>query len=217
MFFNRTEQDADCSCTVCKAIMKMQIAGVFFKEFVSAPFNVGSVCPSSKALTASLINEVPFGENNLIIDLGAGSGIISEELVKAGISPDRILAVEISSGYAEVFNKCCPDVPLVIGDARALLSIIAQRNTTRGVSAIISSLPLRMFPADLVSEIMAEIYNVLLSKGGVFIQYTYAWWMRFSLRQYGFTPRSDCMVLANIPPARVESYTVNPGDDSEIC
>ena len=188
----------------------MQAARTFLREFVHAPTSVGSVCPSSKALTASLIKAAPLVDDGLVIDLGAGSGIVTEELIKAGIAPERILAVEISSGFAGVFNRRCPDVPLIIGDARSLDSIITRHNPTSKVSAVISSLPLRAIPTNIVSEIMAELRNVLVGKGGTLIQYTYAWWMKYPLQRYGFNPRSARLVWGNIPPAKVESYVVIP-------
>lgn len=201
-------QTTFCDHLHCNAVKKLQAAGIFLREFIQAPSYVGSVCPSSKALTTSLINSVPLEGEGLIIDLGAGSGIVSEELVKAGVSPDRIVAVEISDGFAKVFNKRCPGVQLVIGDARSLQSIITRRNPAGRVSAIISSLPLRVIPSGIVCEIMSEMREVLVTRGGVFIQYTYAWWMRYPLRRHGFSPCSSRMVLGNLPPAKVESYVV---------
>ncbi|CAK7041572.1 MAG: hypothetical protein DELT_02848 [Desulfovibrio sp.] len=201
-------QTTFCEHVRCNAIKKLQATGTFLREFISAPSYVGSVCPSSKALTAALISSAPINGDGLIIDLGAGSGVVSEELVKAGVAPERIMAVEISSGFSNVFNKRCPDVPLIIGDARALESMITRHNPSVGVSAIISSLPLRVIPSGIVVEIMNEMQSVLSKKGGVLIQYTYAWWMRYPLRRYGFTPCSARVVLGNLPPAKVESYAV---------
>ena len=201
-------RSAICGHVHCNTIKKLQAAGVFFREFVQAPSSVGSICPSSKSLGASLIDAVPLEGDGLIIDLGAGSGIVSEGLVRAGVSPERILAVELSEGFSRLFNKRCPGVPLVIGDARYLGSIISGHNAAAGVDAIISSLPLRVLPAALASAIMGEMRNVLNSKGGLLVQYTYAWWMRYPLRRYGLAPRSSRLVWRNIPPAKVESYAV---------
>jgi phospholipid N-methyltransferase len=197
-----------CKHIFCNAAEKLQATGIFLREFIQAPSHVGSVCPSSKALIASIINTAPLHGNDLIVDLGAGSGTVSEELVNAGVSPNRIVAVEISDGFSRVFSKRCPDVPLVIGDARSLQSILTRHSPDGRVGAVISSLPLRVMPPDDVSEIMAELRNVLVDKGGVLIQYTYAWWMRYPLSRHGFIPRSVDIVPANIPPAKVESYVV---------
>jgi phospholipid N-methyltransferase len=187
---------------------RIRTSSTFLKEFAQAPSHVGSICPSSRALTAALIQASPLNQPGLIIDLGAGSGIVSEELIKAGIEPERLLAIEISPGFAEVFARRCPGVPLFIEDARSLSLILNRLDRQRPISSIISSLPLRIMPSDLVREIMAELKQVLAVRGGSLIQYTYAWWMRYPLAQYGFKPSARRIVLKNIPPARVESYEV---------
>ena len=137
------------------AVKRLQATGTFFKEFILSPSSVGSVCPSSKALASSLIKATPLDDDGLIIDLGAGSGIVTEELIKAGVAPERIMAVEISPGFTKVFSKRCPNVPLIIGDARSLESLISVYNPSDKVSAIISSLPLRVIPTNIVREIMS--------------------------------------------------------------
>lgn len=176
------------------------------REFVCAPVKVGSICPSSKALTASLIESVPLYGNGLIIDLGAGSGSVTEELLRVGVAPERILALELSLGFSKVFSRRCPGVPLIIGDARHLNTILDTYAPGRELGAVISSLPFRVMPSWLVREILQEIHDAVSRKGGLLVQYTYAWWMRYPLSKYGFLPQSSNFVLGNLPPAKVESY-----------
>lgn len=186
---------------------RMRSVGIFFREFVCSPASVGSICSSSRSLAKALIHMVLPGKG-IVIDLGAGSGIISAELIRAGVSPERIMAVEISEGFCKEFSTQCPDVPLIIGNACSLESIIASHHKNASVCAIISSLPLRVLPTAIVEEIMREVHTVLSQRGGVFIQYTYAWWLNYPLRQYGFIPKAAQIVSRNIPPAKIESYTI---------
>jgi phospholipid N-methyltransferase len=146
--------------------------------------------------------------DGFIVDLGAGSGVITENLLKIGVDPQRLLAVEISSGFADVFKRRCPGVPLFMEDARNLSLILDRLDAKRPVSSIISSLPLRIMPGDSVREILDEVKTVLQKRNGSFIQYTYAWWMRYPLSKYGFQPDTARIVLKNIPPAKVESYVL---------
>jgi phospholipid N-methyltransferase len=187
---------------------RIRTTSAFFKEFVQAPSHVGSICPSSGALTSALIKSASLNNDGFIVDLGAGSGIITENLLKAGVDPKRLLAVEISPGFAGVFSRRCPAVPLFVEDARNLSLILDRLDPGLPVSSIISSLPLRNIPDDLVREILEEIKLVLQKRSGSFIQYTYAWWMRYPLGKYGFQPNTSRIVLKNIPPAKVESYTL---------
>lgn len=190
-------------------IKKICASGIFIKEFIKSPGSVGSICPSSTELASSLINAVPDNnDNGLIVDLGAGSGVVTEQLIKTGVSPKSIIAVEKSSGFIRIFNKRCPGIPLIISDACSLENILFQYKPECRIKAIISSLPLRSLQSHVVTRIMREILRVLRMRGGIFIQYTYALWKRCSLQQYGFKPFSAHIVYGNLPPAKVESYTI---------
>jgi phospholipid N-methyltransferase len=197
---------------------KVRTISAFLKEFAHSPLHVGSICPSSRFLTSALVDIMDDAAGalhshdcpGLIIDLGAGSGIVSETLLRMGVSPERIVAVEISPGFAQVFQRRCPGVRLLIGDARHLGALLDEYAPATPVTGIISSLPLRVFPAWLIGEILQEIKNVMSQRGGSLIQYTYAWWMRYPLSQYGFMPYASRSVLRNLPPAKVESYLAPP-------
>lgn len=185
---------------------RLQTFGTFFKEFILSPATVGSICPSSAALAFSLISAAPADADGVMVDLGAGSGIVSEQLLKSGVPAERIIAIEKSPGFADAFARRCPEVPLVIGDARSLEKILHDKARDCRINAIISSLPLKSIPAGAVAEIMWEIQSVLQKRGGILIQYTYALWSCHSLRRYGFKPGGSQIVMGNLPPAKVESY-----------
>ncbi len=184
----------------------MRTTRTFFGAFVRAPMHVGSVCPSSRALALALIRHIPVSDKGVIVDLGAGSGSVSEELLRCGVAPEKILAVEISEAFAELFVRRCPNVPLAIGDARRLGNVLDRHAPGRRVCGIISSLPFRVMPSECVAEILREIRKVLQERGGSFVQYTYALWMNYPLAKYGFCPHAGSIVLKNLPPARIESY-----------
>lgn len=145
------------------------------------------------------------GKKGLIVDLGAGSGVVSRELLKRGIAPGNILAIDISRHCKELFYKHCPGIRLHIADARNLIKIIARYHPGQQIRAIISSLPLRSLPAQTVYEIMLSLWR-LLRKGGILVQFTYALWQHWALEQYGFLHIESQYVPLNLPPALVEKY-----------
>jgi phospholipid N-methyltransferase len=185
---------------------QIRVEAGFVKEFVSAPFHVGSICPSSKALTETLIRMARVREDGLVVDLGAGSGIVTTELLKAGVPAERIVGVELSPGFSKTFSRLHPNVPILTGDARNLGSLLANSVVPQRIAAIISSLPFRVMPNLVVGEIVREIRSVLASWGGCLVQYTYAWWMSYPLRRYGLQPKGARVVFKNMPPAKVERY-----------
>lgn len=182
----------------------------FFREFVRMPGQVGSICPSSRTLASTMarcVLERPAFENGLIVDLGTGTGIVSEQLLRLGVRPDNILALDISENFRLQFIRNCRNVNLIINDASNLPQILNQRYPEVSLSAIISSLPLRVLPESKVKEIMAGIRHCLCLRGGVLVQFTYAIWMHAPLRKYGFKRCGRRMVYTNLPPALVEVYT----------
>ena len=92
------------ACRYADVMDKTWAAWAFMREFVQSPTHVGSICPSGKALASTLIETVPDDGQGLIIDLGAGSGSVTEELLRAGIAPHRILALELLPGFRDVFT-----------------------------------------------------------------------------------------------------------------
>ena len=197
-----------CGHIYCRMRESVLSIKTFFREFLHSPAHVGSVCPSSEALTASMISRVPLAEDGLIIDLGAGSGVVSKQLLHSGVSPERIVALELLSGFVENFQRNCPGVALQIADARDLSRVLDKQFSGLHVSGIISSLPFRVMPSSLVSEILQEVRTVAVKHNAVLVQYSYAWWMRYPLRKYGFHPNSAEIVMKNLPPAKVETYIV---------
>ncbi len=195
-----------------RVFLEIESTRQFFFAFLRAPSKVGSVCPSGRALAARLIAAVSGEDNGLIIDLGAGPGPVSAQLLRAGVAPERIIAIEADKNFAAPFARCCGDLPLTIADALQLKSILDAEVPGKRISAIISSLPFRIMPPSLIGAILREVRGVMRERGGVLIQYSYAWWMRYPLTRYGFIPCYASVVMRNLPPARVEVY-----QESQVC
>ena len=157
-------------------IKNFYASGIFIKEFIKSPASVGSICPSSPELASSLINAVPDNnDNGLIVDLGAGSGVVTEQLIKIGISPKSIIAIEKSSGFIRIFNKRCPGIPLIISDACSLENILCQYKPECRIKAIISSLPLRSLQFfDSLKESYQEFEEWFALKGNELAYVSYA-------------------------------------------
>lgn len=190
----------------------------FVKEFACSPFLVGSICPSSPALAAQLVGMAQSAaqglsqavSDGLILDLGAGPGPVTGELLRSGISPDRIVAVERSPSFASAFKRRYRNVAMLTGDAVNLRAMLAERHPDSAICAVISSLPFRSIPRNITAQILWELNQTLTERGGVLVQYSYMWWMKHTLAQHGFSPLASRLVLQNVPPARVESYVVGP-------
>lgn len=201
----------------------LRVEAGFVKEFACSPFHVGSICPSSRVLAGQLVRMAREAEQSarharsgLIIDLGAGPGPVTGELLRAGVTPARIVAVERSASFAKTFQKRYRHIPILTGDAVNLRQMLGAAYPDSPVTAIISSLPFRAIPKKITIRILRELHETLLERGGVLIQYSYLWWMKHTLANDGFSPKLSRLVLQNVPPARVESYVAEPGHPARL-
>ncbi len=192
-----------------KTSMRFRHASLFLKEFLQTPHQVGSVWQSSSALTGALTSAADQRSSNtregLIVDLGAGTGVVTKRLLDVGYAPQQIVAIERSSTLASVIRQQWPHVHTVADDAVSALESLKKSHGQRPLQAVISSLPLRNFPKAEVHRVMQAVYESL-QEHGCLVQYSYALWQQFPLRFYGFQPVERSLVFRNLPPACVEVY-----------
>jgi len=178
----------------------------FISNFVRSPRQTGSICPSSRYLVDGLLRALPKKKEGLVVDLGSGTGIVTDGLLKRGVAPGQILAVERCENFACAIRQKHPDVYVFADDASKLGQLINQQYQDSPVRAIVSSLPFRSIPHEVRKAIAAEIIGILQTHGGRLIQYSYAWWSQFPLVEYGFIPLGRYFVSRNVPPAIIEVY-----------
>jgi phospholipid N-methyltransferase len=184
---------------------------LFAKEILQNPRAVGAACPSSPQLAKAVAKFVPLiagqGQGQgLIVDLGAGTGVMTKALIKRGIAPERIVAVELSSHLATYLRQHFPQVRVIEGDATHLRDLLGA--DCPPVSTVICGLPFRLLPPRVVHGIVTEAEKVL-QKNGLYMQYTYDLMTeRDPFLPHHFRRISSKLVWSNIPPARVNVYRV---------
>lgn len=186
----------------------------FIKNFVLTPRRTGSICPSSRFLSRGMVGAVPrdaWCDGKLVIDLGSGTGVMTERMLCSGIPVSAIVAVECNKTFAAKLRHRFPRLLVVDDDARFLHSLMAGYRPGQQVGAVVSSLPLRNMPHCVTFAIMEQVKQVLAPTDGVLVQFSYAVWMKYPLTRYGLIPQRRFTVLRNVPPATVEVYKVPRG------
>jgi phospholipid N-methyltransferase len=181
--------------------------GLFLREFINDPRSIGAVAPSSRKLARHMAAFVPPAHDGLVVDLGAGTGVITGALLEQGFPAERLVAVERSPRMAASFRERFPQVPLIEGDAQRLDILLGRHfgPSFQGVDFVVSGLPLRSLPRAVVRAIEEKIQCVL-TRHGRFIQFTY------DLRPVSFLSLDrlkHCMsqmVWYNLPPARIDVF-----------
>ncbi len=186
-----------------ESLAKLRGWFVFTREAFANPREIGAVVPSSPALARRMARLVDPKAPGLVVELGAGTGVVTNALLDQGIPPSRLYAVELSPCLSQLLRKRFQDVQVLCGDAANLRRLLRRAGADPLATpvTIVSSLPLRSLPAPKVHAIVREI-GVLIRPGGSWIQYTYA----LAHRRFppGFIRSQSSFVWGNIPPARVD-------------
>lgn len=181
------------------------VNGLFFlKEFLKNPRRIGAILPSSKWLAKEMVSHVCL-TGGIVVELGPGTGIITEALIQSGIDPRNIITIEYSSDLAKRLQKRFPDIQVIEGDASNLIDLLGKKASQ--VSSVISSLPLRLLPEKKARRIVDQI-STLLPVGRKYIQYTYSMKQNFIYRPTRYSQVQSRKVWWNIPPAQVDIFTI---------
>lgn len=172
---------------------------IFLFELLKRPASVGAVWPSSRRLAQRMAAQIPAQGEGLVVELGGGTGVVTQALLDRGIDPSRIVIVERAPGFVRHLRQRFPAVNVVEGDAAHLSELLPKGI---GVDSVVSSLPLRSLPAEVGAAIM-EQWRQVLREDGELVQFTYD--LRGLKEQgvEGFVQKSSPVVWVNLPPARV--------------
>jgi phosphatidylethanolamine/phosphatidyl-N-methylethanolamine N-methyltransferase len=182
----------------------------FFREWIKHPLQMASVLPSGQPLARMMISAMP-DQSECVIELGGGTGVITEALLDHGVSPAQLLVLEMNETMHGILRNRFPHAHVLCADARHV-NELAQRTgvlAPAGADAILSSLGLLTMPPSLQRDILDAAFAVL-RPGGVFVQYTYGWRSPLD-EQVRKDMRLHCervgMVWRNAPPAQVYAYS----------
>ncbi len=176
----------------------------FFKEFFQHPASIGSAVPSSQLLAKTIAAQVPQDTSGYVIEIGPGTGVITEMLIKSGIPLDRFIAIERSESFYNHLKVRFPEANIIHGDAMDLAELLGDK--ARQVSVIVSSLPLRSLPEDIAKKIGQQFEDVL-QPNGHFIQFTYSWKKNHISLPKTFEYAYSKQIFMNLPPARIDVFT----------
>jgi phospholipid N-methyltransferase len=176
-------------------------------KYVVSPRRTGSVCPSSRFLARKMVASIGRKPNECgtIVELGAGTGAITSELVKAGYaSESKLYCIEFDSKLCSLLGQKFPTANILNGSAENIRELVGKDSSN--ITTIVSGLPLVSLPKECVDNIVKEVENTL-QKGGRFIQFTYN--LTRAPSSLGFVSMrhiETSFVVLNIPPARIDIF-----------
>lgn len=176
---------------------------MLLNEILRAPREIGAICPSSIRLGETMASLIDGGDEGLVVELGAGTGAITESLLRSGIAPGRLIVIEKSASFARYLSERFPQIVVFHADASDLPVVLGQ---SLRVKAVVSCLPLRSLPDKVVSKITTT-WAQSLARDGRVVQFTYAPFSASAWLDAGLKRIGSETVWANLPPARVEVFS----------
>lgn len=180
----------------------------FIKSWLENPATTGAVSPSGRALSRMMARYVDPTLTGPIVELGPGTGPVTEALLRRGIAPERLVLVEFDAAFCKLLARRYPGCRVIQGDAYALGRTL-RPVLSQPAAAVVSSLPLLNRPEHHRFSLLDDAF-ALMHPGAPFVQFTYG--LSSPIPRQGFasfTPfeaRVSAPVWLNLPPARVWVY-----------
>jgi phosphatidylethanolamine/phosphatidyl-N-methylethanolamine N-methyltransferase len=175
----------------------------FLKSWFENPLKTGAVAPSGKLLAQRMAAVVEPKAPGPVVELGPGTGPVTQALLQRGVPPERLFLVEYSKDFAQLLRQKFPGVTVIEGDAYALKQTL-EGHVKLPIAAIVSSLPLLTRPEAQRSKLLETAFDLLVP-GGPFVQFTYMNNSPVPLTG-DFEAAVSRRIWKNLPPARVWTY-----------
>ena len=176
----------------------------FLRSWIEKPLHMGAVMPSSKLLARTMAEYVDVDSDGPVVELGPGTGAITNALIEHGVDQKRLVLVEYNPGFCALLRDRYPHAKVVQGDAYTLRDSLAGVLDARA-SAVVSGLPLVTKPMRTRVRLIGEAM-MLLHPGAPFVQFTYSVAPPIPKSLPGVSTEASERIWMNLPPARVWVY-----------
>lgn len=178
-------------------------AALFFRRWLANPLQMGSVVPSSPALCRRIAALVRRRPDEAVLELGAGTGVVSRALLDAGVPPERLLVVEIVPDMADHLRRALPGAQVLCADAFDLSRSLPARWHGR-IGTAICGIPLVLLPLAQQRRFVDEVEAVAPGRG--FLLYTYCITSPLPHARLKLAAKREAWTPWNVPPASVWRY-----------
>ena len=179
---------------------------LFMTKFFRHGTRIASVWPSSRFMAAASLKSIDWNQSRVIVELGAGTGPITQQALQHLQPHTRFVAIERDRDFVRILRQRFagrPNVEIIHGDVGDLAEILAQRGIPRhGVDQFVSGLGTPSLPAP-VRRRMLEAVRQYLKPQGVFSNITEVPWFYMRWYKAMFEDVSFQLVALNMPPGGV--------------
>ena len=179
---------------------------LFMGQLLRRPHQVVALAPSSRFLCAEMVAGIDPAKGP-VIELGAGTGNITQAILDRGVSPENLHSIEMNPEFCDRLRARFPGLNVHQMSAGYVGDLPVE-----GAQAVVSGLPLLSMPLQLQRDILTGTFR-RVAPGGPYVQFTYGPQppVARALREdLGLHWRVSRKIWWNMPPARVYRFTQNP-------
>ncbi|HVL12862.1 MAG TPA: rRNA adenine N-6-methyltransferase family protein [Gemmata sp.] len=177
---------------------------LMMKAFLTQGRKIASFAPSSGPMARRMIDGIDWDAARCVVELGAGTGPITAQLVKRVRPQTRVVVIELDPvlcGRLQSRFQGVPNVDVIQGDATQFDRYLADRGISQ-VDHVLSGLPLPSFPEDLRNAVL-ETSARSLGSHGTFRQLTVMPWIYYRMYARYFDDVRFRFCPWNLPPGGV--------------
>jgi phosphatidylethanolamine/phosphatidyl-N-methylethanolamine N-methyltransferase len=176
----------------------------FLRSWIEKPLHMGAVMPSGRVLARTMAQYVDIYSTGPVVELGPGTGAITNALIERGVDQKRLVLVEYNPGFCALLRDRYPHAKVVQGDAYKLRDSLWNVLSTPA-SAVVSGLPLVTKPMLTRLKLIRDAF-LALAPGAPFVQFTYSVAPPIPKSLPGVSTEASERIWMNLPPARVWVY-----------
>lgn len=179
----------------------MNITFSFLKESIRNLRTTGAIVRSSRFLVREMLKPIDFKNVKVIVELGAGDGVMTFEILRHLPATARLLCFEINPQFCEILRGIKDERFVLIEDSAEMLDEYMRRLHIEEVDYVISAIPFVALSDELSYSIVRGCFNALKEKG-LYIQFHYSTLIKKMYTSI-FGNIDINFVARNIPPAFV--------------
>ncbi len=176
----------------------------FIKTWVGNPKTTGAIVPTGSRLAKSMASLIRPESGLPVLELGPGTGAITQAILATGIPANQLYSVEYSHEFMKKLHIAYPGVHFIHGDAFDLDRALAGVNLDQ-FDTVISALPLLNFPQASRIRLVESLLD-RLPVGRPVVQFSYGAMSPIIANRGSYSVRHYDWIVRNVPPARVWLY-----------
>jgi phospholipid N-methyltransferase len=144
---------------------------MFLASAVRNPRRIGAPTPTSASVAATVAQVVPTTGTPIVVELGPGTGSLSDGIHERLPTGGRHIAIELESSLVQHLRQHRPWLEVVHGDAANLRGLLDELGVSQ-VDAMVTAIPWSLMNSDVQDDILRQA-SAALAPHGAFTALTY--------------------------------------------